>query len=121
MARIMQNVRLVREFEFDLLFQRRQLEFHLQLPHFTALDRLREGSQRVKTEECKIRQWCKFDTLLSSTTGGNCQQCPSDRWVVSLSCRPLSMMEKEVLNKSLNFAPVPRHIPVPASTKSVQP
>ena len=88
MARITQNVRLVCELEFDLLFQRRQLEFHLQPPHFAALDRLGERSQREKTEECNARQKRTFGTLLNSTTDGNRQQCPSDRWVVNFHPGP---------------------------------
>ena len=71
-------------------------------------------------EECKVRQKRKFDTLLSSATGGNRQQCPSDRWVVNLSSMPLSMMEKEVLKKGLNFAPAPRHFPVPEIVAAVE-
>ena len=120
MARIAQNARTVRNLELDLLFQRRQLQFHLHPPDTEAMEMIRERSFREKTTKCKERQKRKFDKLLNRGTGDVRARRSKDKWVVNLSSRPLSTAEESVLAKGLNFAPAPRRIPVPDIVAAVE-
>ena len=109
-ARILQNVRNVLELEYDLFFQRQQLEFHLQAPHAEALEEVRTRIQQERTEKCKEQQ----------KRNPSHPRHPNDKWVVNLSSRPLSVAEKGVLARGLNFAPAPKGIPVPEIITAVE-
>ena len=94
----LQNVHKVRELEFDLFFQRRQLEFHLQAgPTYRSFGGSMDQNAMGENRECKERQKRKFDTLLNWSKVGSHWRRPSDRWVVNLLLRPVSAAEKGVL------------------------
>ena len=66
---------------------------------------------------CKERQKKKFDALLSRQT---LERQPSDRHVVNLSSRKLSVSQLQALSRGLNFAPSPQFIPKAHIVASVE-
>ena len=120
MARITQNVRIIRELEHDLFFQRRQLEFNLRQPHVSALEVARAKVHEKTTDECKERQKRKFDCMMRRAAEGTRPRRPDNRWIVNVSSRTLSAAEKEVLARGLNFAPAPKRVPVTEIVTAVE-
>ena len=75
---------------------------------------------RTTTEKCKSRQKGKFDTLWEQSATAMRSQHLTDKWVINLSSRALSEVEKGVLAKGLKFAPAPKRIPVPEIVAAVE-
>ena len=88
LARISQIVSLTKSLEQDLHFAKRELEYHLQPQHFSALEDVKEKAIMNTMNNCKKRQKRKFDLLLcrdTSSRASGCSEEYSERWVVNHS------------------------------------
>ena len=118
-ARVTQNHRAIRHLETDAYFQRLQLEFALQPSHFCALEKLVDRARSLEQTKCKERQKRKFDSLLSRSWNVR-RNTPPDNWVVNLSSKQLTIPQKSVLARGLNFVPDPRKIPASRIVAAVE-
>ena len=120
-ARIDEGYRTIRKLEH---LQKSQLPDALQPQHLSALEALRESAETKEKAKVKERQKRKFDTLLQREREppGSRDRLDDDheRWVVNLSSKEISDMQKAVLAKGLNFVPAPTRIPTKEMIASVE-
>ena len=76
------------------------------------LEAARERVHDETLSKCKERQKRKFNCMMRRMAEGMHPRRPNDRWILNLSSRTPSAVEKEVLSRGLNFATAPKRIPV---------
>ncbi len=112
----------IKQGEKDFLFYQQQLERDLSFMDMTTLDEVRQKAQDKMTAKCKERQKKKFDQLMARSeekhTSGSIVN--PDKWVKNYSSKQLTMNEKKVLAKGLNFSLTPAKIPIPEIIVSVE-
>lgn len=89
--------------------------------HAEQLEEVRLHSEEQERKKVKDRQKKKFDKLLQRDgRRTSVVSSTSDRWVVNLSSKELTLPQQSVLRKGLNFAPAPGRVPVPRIIADVE-
>ena len=133
-AGIRQNYSRVRSLEQAIEHQRLQLVKELSVEHMEIVKKYGRVAESREEERTRKRQKRKFEKLNHrSRECGNsrfnrlnlrCRKVSTDanfekgRWVINMSSSALTEQQESVLSKGLNFAVVPRSIPIPRSVCS---
>ena len=78
------------------------------------VDYIRDAERR----KCQSRQVRKFDSLVSQSFKTD-ENTVSD-WVMNISSSPLTMHQRSLLARGMNFSPTPKRIPTPQIIAEVE-